>query len=152
MRWKTILAPTDFSEHSRIGLDMARDLARESGARMVVLHVIVDALPALLPDVVGFRFDEVEDQLGQRAREALPTFFSPADREGLEVEFKVAHGVPHAEICRLAAELPADLIVIGTHGRSAALQLLIGSVAEKVVRKAPCPVLVARRPPVIASE
>ena len=145
MNWKTILVPTDFSEHSRAGLLLARDIAREQGARLVVLHVVVDALPALLPDVAGFRYDEIVEQLAARARESLPGFFPDAERAGLEVEFRVAYGVPHVEICREAAEIPADLVVIATHGRSAALHLLIGSVSEKVVHRAACPVLVARK-------
>lgn len=146
MNWKTILVPTDFSESSRAGLRLAAALGREHGARLVVLHVVVDALPALLPDVAGFRYDEIAGELGRRAEEQLPGFFAPADRAGLDVTFRVAFGVPHAEICRLAAELPADLIVIAPHGRGAALHLLLGSVTEKVVHRAGCPVLVARPP------
>ncbi len=146
MDWKTILVPTDFSKHSRAALALARDLAREQGARLVVLHVVADALPALLPDVVGFRYDEIVDALGRRAMESLPEFFPEAERQGVSVEFRVAFGPPQLEITRVAAELRADLIVIATHGRSAALHLLIGSVAEKVIRSACCPVLVTRKP------
>ena len=82
MKWKTILAPTDFSEASRAGLLLARDIAREGGGRLVVLHVVVDALPALLPDVAGFRYDEIVDALAERAKENLPNFLGPADRAG----------------------------------------------------------------------
>lgn len=146
MHWKTILVPTDFSEHSRAALALASNLAREQGGRLVVLHVVADAAPALLPDVAGFRYDEIIEALGRRAMESLPEFFPEPERQGLEVEFRVGFGAPHAEIARVAAELPADLIVIATHGRSAALHLLIGSVAERVVRSACCPVLVTRKP------
>jgi nucleotide-binding universal stress UspA family protein len=145
MAFRTILVPTDFSEQSRAGLRLARDMVREQGSgRIIVLHVVVDALPALLPDVAGFRYDEIADELGRRAAEQLPLFFAPEERRDVEVEFRVAFGVPHAEICRTASELPADLVVIATHGRSAALHLLLGSVTDKVVRRACCPVLVAR--------
>ncbi len=145
MPFRTILVPTDFSEQSRAGLRLARDMVREQGSgRLVVLHVVVDALPALLPDVAGFRYDEIAGELGRRAEEQLPEFFGEGERAGVSVEFRVVFGVPHAEICRVAAELPADLVVIATHGRSAALHLLLGSVTDKVVRRAGCPVLVAR--------
>ena len=146
MNWKTLLVPTDFSEHSRAALLLARDIAAEQDARLVVVHVVADALPALLPDVAGFRYDEVVEALGQRAQESLPTFFPEDERRGVAVDFRVVFGAPHAEITSLAGELPSDLIVIATHGRSAAMHLLMGSVAEKVVRSAPCPVLVIRRP------
>ncbi|MBP7146794.1 MAG: universal stress protein [Acidobacteria bacterium] len=146
MDWKTILAPIDFSEPSRHGVHVARDLARQTGARLVVLHVVVDVLPALLPDVAGFRYDEIVSALAQRTAASLPEFFPESEREGLDVSFRVEFGVPHNEIIRAAEELPADVIVIATHGRSGAMHLLIGSVTEKVVRRAPCPVLVAPRP------
>ncbi|GAB4224229.1 MAG: universal stress protein [Acidobacteriota bacterium] len=144
MDWKVILAPTDFSDHSKHGLLTARDLARECGARLVVLHVVVDALPALLPDVAGFQYDEISEALQRRAEQTLPEFFPETEREGVAVEFRIEFGVPHDEIVRVADELPADLIVIATHGRTGAAHLLIGSVTEKVIRRCRCPVLVVK--------
>jgi len=144
MDWKVVLAPTDFSDHSRRGLLLARDVARECGARLVVLHVVVDALPALLPDVAGFQYDEISEALQRRAEETLPEFFPESERAGVEVEFRIEFGVPHDEIVRVADELPADLVVIATHGRTGAAHLLIGSVTEKVVRRCRCPVLVSK--------
>ncbi len=142
--WKTILSPTDFSENSRLGLETARDLALERRARLVVLHVVVDAPPALLPDVAGFRYDEIIESLRERADKSLPELLPEEKREGLDVVFRTEFGVPHAEIIRVAEDMGVDLIVMPTHGRTGALHLLIGSVAEKVIRKAPCPVLVVR--------
>jgi nucleotide-binding universal stress UspA family protein len=144
MNWRTILAPSDFSEHSRRGLGLARDVARQAGAKLVVLHVVADALPALLPDVAGFRYDEIAESMAERAAANLPEFFPEAERLGVEVDFRIEFGVPHAEIVRVAEEIEADLVVIATHGRSGAMHLLIGSVAEKVIRRCPCPVLVAK--------
>lgn len=144
MNWTTILVPTDFSDASRAALAVATDLCRIHGARLVLAHVVVSALPALLPDVAGFRYDEIADALGERAQASLPEFFPEAERGAIPVSFRIAHGVPHQEICRLAEEERADLIVIATHGRSAALHLLLGSVTDKVVRRACCPVLVVR--------
>ncbi|NJN64912.1 MAG: universal stress protein [Acidobacteria bacterium] len=144
MNWKTVLAPTDFSEHSRRGLWLARDIAREQSARLVVLHVVVDAVPALLPDVAGFRYDEIAESLAKRAQDMLPEFFPDSERAGVDVTFRLEFGVPHDEIVRVATEVPADLVCIATHGRTGAAHLLIGSVAEKVIRGCPCPVLVTK--------
>ncbi|UCF68574.1 MAG: universal stress protein [Acidobacteriota bacterium] len=146
-RWKTILAPVDFSEPSRHGVAMARDLALESRARLVLLHVVVDAVPAPLPDLGGFSYGELVRALEEQAKKELPEFFPEADRGGLaDVSFRVELGMPHAEIARVAEEEAADLIVISTHGRTGAMHLLIGSVAERVVRTAGCPVLVVKKP------
>ncbi len=142
--WKTILCPTDFSDYSRIGLETARELARENGARLVLLHVVVDAPPALLPDVAGFRYDEIVESLRERAESSLPEFFPLDPEDGLNVEYRTEFGVPQAEIVRVAAEIGASLIVMPTHGRTGAMHLMIGSVAEKVIRKAHCAVLVVK--------
>ncbi len=151
-QWKTILCPTDFSEYSRIGIDEGARLARECGARLVVLHVVVDAPPALLPDVAGFRYDEIIEDLRERAAASLPEFIEGELVSGLDVEYRTEFGVPHAEIVRVAEELPAELIVVPTHGRTGAMHLLIGSVAEKVIRRAPCPVLVVKHRPDASAE
>ncbi len=144
MDWKIVLAPTDFSEQSRNGLMLARDVARDCGGKLVVLHVVVDAVPALLPDVAGFRYDEIAESLARRAEESFPEFFPEHERAGLDVSFRIEFGVPHDEIVRVATELPAGLVCIATHGRTGAAHLLIGSVAEKVIRGCPCPVLVTK--------
>ena len=142
--WRTILAPTDFSDHARRGLRAACELAREHKAELLVLHVVVDAPPALLPDVAGFRYDELVEEQRTRAAERLPELLSAEETAGLDVSFRTEFGVPHQEIVRIAGELPADLIVMPTHGRTGAMHILIGSVAEKVIRRAACPVLVVK--------
>lgn len=144
MDLRTVLAPTDFSEQSREGLALARDVALRYGARLVVLHVVDDALPALLPDVAGFRYDDLSHTLAERAEASLPEFFPAPEGDAIDIDYRVEFGVPHAEIVRVAEELPADLIVIATHGRTGAMHLLIGSVAEKVIRGCSCPVLVSK--------
>ena len=80
----------------------------------------------------------------ERADASLPSVFTEAEKEGLDVEFLAEFGIPHVEIVRVAEELPADLIVMPTHGRTGAMQWIIGSVAEKVIRRAACPVLVVK--------
>lgn len=144
VKWSKILAPTDFSPHSHRALHAARDLAADHGAELIVLHVVVDALPALLPDVAGFRYDEISESLADRALEMLPEFFPQGERGDLSVDFRIAFGVPDDEIVRCAESCDVDLVVVGTHGRTGTAHLLIGSVAEKVVRQASCPVLVVR--------
>ncbi|RMG47540.1 MAG: universal stress protein [Acidobacteria bacterium] len=144
-RWRTILVPVDFSEHSRHGLETARDIARETGGRLVLVHVVPDLLPTFVPDIAGFSDGELLHAAVERARRELEGFAPPG---GLDapggVERRVEAGTVHAEIVRVAGEVGADLIVIATHGRTGARHLLLGSVAERVVRTAPCPVLVVK--------
>ncbi len=144
MKWQEIIAPVDFSEMSRKSAQMARNLARADGARLVLLNVLAESPPPLLPDVAGFHYGDLVEALQRRAETELKEFFPEEEREGVEVDFEVAIGAPHHEIVRVAEEREAGLIVLGTHGRTGALHLLLGSVAEKVVRLASCPVLVVK--------
>lgn len=144
VKLETILAPTDFSEMSRASAREALELARASGARLVLLHVLADAPPPLLPDVAGFHYADLVDNLQRRAEEELPEFLSGERTEGVEIDYQVAVGSPHQEIVRVADEIGADLIVLATHGRTGALHLLLGSVAERVVRHAGCDVLIVK--------
>jgi nucleotide-binding universal stress UspA family protein len=137
----TILHPTDFSEHSAYALRLACALTRDYGARLVILHVATPpvlvygeaVLPAPDPEVLT---REEQDQLNQLA---VPD-------AGVRAERRFEQGDAVAAILRVAEELPADLIVLGTHGRTGLGRLLMGSVAEQVVRKAPCPVLTVKNP------
>jgi nucleotide-binding universal stress UspA family protein len=136
----TILHPTDFSEHSDYAFRLACSLARDYGARVVALHVatptaVVYSEGAVPIDPEVFRAD---------AKEKLDHLEAPA--AGPPLERRLAEGDPADEILRLAREAGADLIVMGTHGRTGLARLLMGSVAEQVVRRAPCPVLTIRTP------
>lgn len=145
---KTILVPTDFSEPSQKALAYARALAGLFEGSLHVLHVVeqpfvhgwtVEGYVAALPD---FR-----EELLRRAHEEMERLFAGDDeRKTLRVELVGRAGNPFAEIVRYAKEKEIDLIVMGTHGRGRMAQLLLGSVAEKVVRAAPCPVLTVRHP------
>lgn len=144
---KTILVPTDFSEPSEKALDYARALAGLLGGSLHVLHVVevpfvhgwaVEGYVAALPD---FR-----EELLRRAREEMEKLFAADERKTLRVELVGRAGNPFTEIIRYAKEKQIDLIVMGTHGHGRMAQLLLGSVAEKVVRAAPCPVLTVRHP------
>jgi nucleotide-binding universal stress UspA family protein len=138
---RTILHPTDFSERSRYAFALASGLARDHGARLVVLHV------APAPVVVyGEGVLPVDtDALVLEARHKIKTIQAPDPT--VRLEYRVLAGPePVSEILRVAKEESCDLIVMGTHGRTGLRRVLMGSVAELVVRKAPCPVLTVKMP------
>lgn len=137
---RTILHPTDFSCHSEAALRVARELARIHGARLVVLHVVAnDTLPGAVPEM----FVAVDS--GRKSLEALRTCVEGPDLAG-PVETQLRRGDPSTTVLEKAADLDCDLIVIGSHGRTALGRLLMGSVAESVMRGAPCPVLTVKVP------
>lgn len=144
--FKQIVVPTDFSEHSFRGLDYAVEIAEKFGSELRVVYVIEPVLQAadLSWTPVDFEAlnrshrDAAEKQLAELVESRIPTTV-PARTEILE-------GKPFVEILRCARQENADLIVMATHGRGAISQLLLGSTAEKVVRKAPCPVLTVKHP------
>ncbi|MCI0461374.1 MAG: universal stress protein [Gemmataceae bacterium] len=138
---KVILHPTDFSEQANNAFQLACSLARDYRARLILLHVFTP------PSTVYGEFGAVPPETGDlmdsyRARLAQ---VKPAP-ENIVVERFVIEGHPPTEIVRLADEMEADLIVLGTHGRTGLGRLLMGSVAEVVMRKAPCPVLTVKMP------
>lgn len=138
---RTILHPTDFSEQAQHAFAAAHALARDHGSRLVVLYVRAPAVVGYgeLGPVVPDPMWEPADVKATLAALRLPD-------PGVEVEYRVAEGDTAAEIVRLARVLAADLIVMGTHGRTGLGRLLLGSVAEAVLRRAPCPVLTLREP------
>ncbi len=142
-KYRRILVPTDFSESSRSALDAAIGLL-ESGSILHVCHVVDDVplsygyigTAAMGPDVRTRMSKEAARELESFSLDELPV--------GAEIHRTVVHGAPYAAILKFAKEIDADLIVMATHGRTGIKHALIGSVAERVVRKAPCPVLVVR--------
>lgn len=146
--WQRILVPIDFSETSDSAVQHGLELARTFHCALILLHVGDKAAA----DV------ETEFPLGldgsmlDAHRERLLKVLTPAEQAQMHPEFVVASGSPAAEIVRCAAEREVDLIVMGTHGRSGVGHVLLGSVAEKVVRTAPCPVLVVRSTVAVAGD
>jgi len=140
-----ILLPSDFSDCSAEAARAARRLAERFGARLLVLHVL-DEPAALDPMFRGeVPLELLRGRMEQYAREGMEAFLA-AHFQGLPgVETRIASGVPFREILREAREAGADLIVIGTHGRTGVEHVIFGSTAEKVVRMAPCPVLTVRQ-------
>jgi nucleotide-binding universal stress UspA family protein len=144
---RRVLAPTDFSEHSHNALKYAVALAEKFGAELHLLHVVQD-IGILVPDLVTAAPPMLPsvDQMTAAARNALDRLEKDNQLGRLQVHKHVGQGQPFYEIIRLAREANIDLIVLGTHGRSGLKHVLMGSVSEKVVRKAPCPVLTVRHP------
>lgn len=146
LRLTQILAPTDFSEHSNEALRHAAELARQFGAKMILLHVVSnEALESISKaHVPPHPVDQVYEDLAQEIREQYTRHVAPEVRKTLETEILVLPGAPSLEIVRAARLKGVDLIVMATHGRTGLSHALVGSVTEKVVRKAPCPVLSIR--------
>jgi nucleotide-binding universal stress UspA family protein len=138
---RSILCPIDFSESSRHALEHAATLAQWYGARITVLHVTeLFPMPAVLPGnpsgvfgVLVSRDEVIAD---------IRKFTDPLKDCGVPVEIDLREGTVVRTILDAATTLPADLVVMGTHGRGGVEHLMLGSVTEKVLRKAPCPVLV----------
>lgn len=138
---RRILHPTDFSDLSKAAFEVACALARDYGAELVVAHVVPP--PAVYaPDGIAMPMP-VEEPYAVRADLAR---IRPADTR-VKVEHRLLEGSAATEILKLAGELHVDVIVLGTHGSSGLGRLLMGSVAEDVLRKAPCPVLTVKAPP-----
>ena len=144
-----VLVATDFSEPSDAALAYGRELAFTFGAQLVVAHVAENTLTRGFGGGDGFVFVDpaLQRSVEASARRQLETLISDEDREQLYAAAVVlTSNAPAHAITEYAKEAAVDLIVLGTHGRGAVAQLLMGSVAERVVRTAPCPVLTVRHP------
>lgn len=138
---KNILVATDFGESAAVAMAYGRDLARTFGARLHVVHMVEDVMLRYSPEV-GFASPELQKNLETAARRGLDTLITEDDRKTLTVIPVVQScvSIPAAIVDHAKANT-IDLIITGTHGRGAVKHLLMGSVAERVVRTAPCPVL-----------
>jgi nucleotide-binding universal stress UspA family protein len=140
--WKSILVPTDFSASSFKALEYAFTLGELFGSKITLAHVVV---PVAAPDLVygpiawdeSIAIDTAKEKLNELKQEKGVDAAS-------RVRIVVRQGHPYTEIDQIAKDIQADLIVVSTHGRSGLRHLLLGSVAERVIRHAPCPVLVVR--------
>ena len=144
MQLKTILFPTDFSQGARAAMDHAISLAQDYKAKLILLYVIQDISIAewYIPSSLSVS-DLIED-MQKSAWKEMDKWGEEAAAKVRDVEKLVVRGIPFVEIIRTSKEKNADLLVIGTHGRTGIDHMLFGSTAEKVVRKAACPVLTVR--------
>ena len=143
LQLKSILAPTDFSKHSEAALQYAIAFADEFGCSVHLFHALGH------PTQYGFggvNAEEVFEGLTQDAKLKMEEFHDAWAAYNFPVNREIRTGSPFVEIIRYAREQSIDLIVMGTHGRTGAKHVLVGSVAERVVQKAPCPVLTVRHP------
>lgn len=142
--FRTIVVPTDFSAESERAWVLARRMARATGASLVLAHVVVEA-PLFSEGPFGA--ERVRDvYAGARAWAArkLEEWTDAARGEGLAVRAALRTGTAHRELLALVEAERADLVVVGTHGRGGLDRALLGSVADRLIRLAPCPVLAVR--------
>jgi nucleotide-binding universal stress UspA family protein len=140
-----VLVPTDFSDPAHRALRYGVALAQRFRARLTILHVLgFDPDAAISASVQPALAEVLED----RARTAMHDLDAlAADIVDIDVEILLLRGTPSVEIVRTTTDEGCDLVVLGAHGRSALRHMLFGSTAERVVRKAPCPVLVVPSSP-----
>jgi nucleotide-binding universal stress UspA family protein len=141
-----ILVPTDFSDRSRAALMYAIDLARTVGAEIDLLHVVTPPRRAalVLDAHLGRPMKQVDGAVVEHAERQLRYLIASTPHSGAKMRPLVEPGDPAATTVRMAGELPTDLIVIGTHARIGVSELVLGSVAHRVVTCAPCPVVTLR--------
>lgn len=144
---RAILVPIDFSVHSRKALKYAVPLAAQSGASLRLIYVVE---PTVYPADLGFGqvvLPGVEDELRQKGAEELAELIDKEIGGRVPASATVRTGTPSKEILAEAEEAGVDLIVVATHGHSGVEHVLFGSTAERIVRKARCPVLTIRPSP-----
>ena len=139
---KRVLCPTDFSECAEHALKYAIELARRFESKLYLLHVLDTRVYGHLEPFAStvWSIYDAKEQAAKGIAEIIPE----QERKALHSESQIREGTPFVEIIKFAREAEIDLIVLGTHGRTGLSHMLMGSVAEKVVRKAPCPVLTIR--------
>ena len=141
-----IVVPTDFSSCSEEAWVLAQRMARALDAELVLVHVLVETpLYNETPFNIG-RVREVYDAARRWAEDSLGQWVSKAKSDGLNARATLRTGAAHQEVVDVATDERAGLIVIGTHGRGGIDRSLLGSVSDRVIRTAPCPVLSVRGP------
>jgi nucleotide-binding universal stress UspA family protein len=140
---RKLLVPTDFSEPSYRGVKAADELAREFGAEMILIHVVssTQPLPFSGAQIPGFQLSTLLEKQIDTARRAIRNMIREKISEGISSRPFVLSGAPAEDIVRVAADQKVDAIVIATHGSTGWRRFFFGSVAERVVRLAECPVL-----------
>jgi len=144
---RQVMVPTDFSEASECALKYGRAFAASFGASLHVVHVVEDFVAwSWAADTYVATLPRIREEVEAEAVARLGQLIPPPEAERLQAKVALLAGNPFIEIVRYAREHDIDLIVMGTHGRGPVAHALIGSVAERVVRKAHCPVLTVRHP------
>ena len=139
---KKILIPVDGSSPSARAAELGISAAKSLNAQIIAVYV-VDLVVLEQISKVAER-EEVESELREDGEKNLNFVVDLAKKQGVKASFQIAKGLPFEQIVHLATDLEVDLIVMGTYGRRGADRILIGSVAERVIRYSPCPVLVVK--------
>lgn len=142
--FRRILLPTDFSRASAPALRRAVALARACRAPLVLLHVMTPPSPFISEDTLPSNYADLLILARRSAKRRLAAVLGRVRRTGVRAKAILAEGLPAGEILRAARRARADLIVMGTHGRTGVSRVFMGSVAERVVRESRCPVLTVR--------
>jgi nucleotide-binding universal stress UspA family protein len=143
---RTVLLTTDLSEDSKKAVAAALVVAKKFGAKIVLAFVGDWFPPHPEQYYIAIDFDQIRKETRERARADLARFAKENLKPGIDVKLEVPLGVPHVEIVNLARKHRADLIVMAPHGRGFIAHALLGSTTDRVLRQAPCPVLVVREP------
>lgn len=142
---RRILHPTDFSRASGAAFLKAVALAKESRAQLLLVHVLLPPTPFIGDGYISPKtYEELEASARRGAQRELAKVVAKAQKAKARVKAVLLEGVPYDKIARVARSKRADLIVMGTHGRSGLSKFFLGSVAERVIALAPCPVLTVR--------
>jgi nucleotide-binding universal stress UspA family protein len=144
-RIRRIVHPSDFSRASSAAFAKAIDMAKANRAELLVVHVLTPVMPMVGDGYVSPKvYEEIEATSRAHAQAQLDRLLGKAKKAGVRAKGLLMDGVPHEQITRVARSRRADLVVIGTHGRTGLAKFFLGSVAGRVVSTAPCPVLTVR--------
>jgi nucleotide-binding universal stress UspA family protein len=144
--FNTILFATDFSENSDYAFEYALGMAKKYQSLLVIVHIINEPVDLRGFYVPHISFESLEEEIEEGARKMMDKFCRMHISDYENYQTFIVPGIPYDEIIKKATELPADLIIMGTQGRSGLDHVLFGSTAEKVVRKSPIPVMTVRVP------
>lgn len=144
-RIRRILHPTDFSKASSAAFKRAVDMAKSNRAELLLVHVLTAAVPMLADGYVSPQvYEDMANATRAYGQKHLDALVRKAKQAGVRVKGLLLEGIPHERIAQAARSKRADLLVIGTHGRTGFAKLFLGSVASRVLAVAPCPVLTVR--------
>lgn len=141
----SLLVPTDFSTNAGTALALAKEVARGTNATLHLIHIVEPVVYPADWSYAQVGFADIEQELQKNAEKELEVLATALTADGFEVVSTVRKGRASDEICNYAKEKSISIIAIGTHGRSGLEHFLFGSTTERVLRKAPCPVLSVRQ-------
>ena len=144
-RIRRILHPTDFSKASSAAYKRAVEMAKGNRAELLLVHVLIPAIPMMADGYLSPKvYEDMENASRAYGQKHLAALVRKAKQAGVRVKGLLLEGIPHERIATAARSKKADLLVIGTHGRTGFAKLFLGSVASRVLAVAPCPVLTVR--------